>query len=247
MRSLEETDALARHPYQNIGIFKMFLEAAASSRPRCLSQTRSFRSARRRSLQKCFVTHACLSYQIYCLKKLLCFIALLALAFWCSPLWWKVFPPDIHIEDFTISKLEQFNLEARILSTRYYRGDRESALSPVDLALGWGAMADPAVIEQIDVSQSDRWYHWATQTFPIPQREIETHSANMHMIPANEEALNQLLRLKKGMLIHLRGNLVHVESPDGWQWTSSLSRSDTGDGACEVVLVESVSIHGAKP
>lgn len=49
--------------------------------------------------------------------------------------------------------------------------------------------------------------------------------------------------MRKHEVITLQGTLVQVEADDGWKWTSSLSRTDTGDGSCEVVLVDSLSIR----
>ena len=40
----------------------------------------------------------------------------------------------------------------------------------------------------------------------------------------------------------LRGQLVRADGQDGWHWISSLTRTDTGDGSCEVVWVETVGI-----
>jgi len=36
--------------------------------------------------------------------------------------------------------------------------------------------------------------------------------------------------------------LVEVKAQDGWTWRSSLSREDTGNGACELMLVEEVRL-----
>ena len=40
--------------------------------------------------------------------------------------------------------------------------DRESDLAPVDLALGWGRMSDEAILKDIQISQSGRFYFWHT-------------------------------------------------------------------------------------
>jgi hypothetical protein len=32
--------------------------------------------------------------------------------------------------------------------------------------------------------------------------------------------------------------LVEADGRDGWKWRSSLTRDDTGDGACELMWVE---------
>ena len=60
------------------------------------------------------------------------------------------------------------------------------------------------------------------------------------MIPASPEIDRRLRAVRAGDVIRLRGYLVRVEATDGWQWRSSLSRADTGAGACELVLLEAL-------
>ncbi len=86
---------------------------------------------------------------------------------------------------YQITPLADFHVEARVLSAEHYWMDHEADLAPVDLALGWGPMSDEAVLDKITISQSNRFYFWRLESFPIPREDIETHSANMHMIPAN--------------------------------------------------------------
>ncbi len=141
---------------------------------------------------------------------------------------------------YEIVALEPFEIEARVLSRRDYRTGRESDLSLTDLALGWGPMARDDTLEYIEISQSNRWYHWRASALPIPRRDIESHSANMHMIAANPDVANKLSDVPTDARVHISGQLVEVRAPDGWKWRSSLTRHDTGDGACEVVWVESL-------
>jgi hypothetical protein len=47
--------------------------------------------------------------------------------------------------------------------------------------------------------------------------------------------------IRPGNLIDLRGFLVLAEGPDGWNWRSSLSRTDEGPGACELVWVDGLA------
>jgi len=141
---------------------------------------------------------------------------------------------------YRITPLESFSLDARVLATERYRFDRGADLSPVDWVLGWGPMSDQAVLDRIDISQSGRFYSWHVKEFPIPRREIETHSANMHMIPASSQVEHQLLGIRPGQIVTLAGYLVEVRATDGWRWRSSLTRDDTGSGACELIWVEKV-------
>ena len=141
---------------------------------------------------------------------------------------------------YQITPLAAFKVRAKVLSREDYRFDREAELAPLDLALGWGRMSDEAVLSDIDIRQSGRWYRWRSKSFPIPRREIETHSANMHLIPADDEIGEALDDIDPGQVVELRGFLVRAEADDGWRWTSSLSREDTGAGACEVIFVKQV-------
>jgi hypothetical protein len=143
-------------------------------------------------------------------------------------------------KDYTITPLRNFNIEARVLSKEKYSFDKEAELSPLDLTLGWGRMSDESILKTINITQSGRWYHWQTDRFPIPRREIETHSANMHMIPATKEIEKSLNKIRKGEVVMIEGYLVRVDAKDGYYWVSSLSRSDTGAHACEVVFVKSI-------
>jgi hypothetical protein len=148
--------------------------------------------------------------------------------------------PEIRKHDFLLKPLASFEIQARvILATRYFFG-RAADLAPVDLALGWGPMSDQSNLEYFKFSQGDRFYSWRAQSFPVPREVVESHTANMHMIPGNTEIKRLLKALRPGHIIHLRGYLVEARASDGWRWRSSLSRTDTGHGACELLLVESL-------
>lgn len=153
-------------------------------------------------------------------------------------------PPQWKAYGHTFTGLASFEIHARVLSTERYRFDPPSVLSPVDFALGWGPMSDSRVLARLTIVQDNRWFHWAARDLPIPEGEIVSHAANMHMIPADAAVRAKLLDVREGQVVRLRGKLVKAESPEGFGWVSSLSRTDTGDGACEVVWVESVRVDG---
>jgi hypothetical protein len=143
----------------------------------------------------------------------------------------------------TLQPLAGFSIDARVLSRQDYRSGRESDLSPTDLALGWGRMRDDAVLARLDVSQSGRWYmyRWSDAP-PIPVEEIVRSSANMHVIPANDDVARALDQVRAGDRVRMDGWLVQASAPDGWTWRSSLSRDDSGQGACEVVYACTLSV-----
>ncbi|MDD2834097.1 MAG: hypothetical protein PHD12_08815 [Methylotenera sp.] len=147
-----------------------------------------------------------------------------------------------YLHDYKVSPLTTFSIKARVLGVKSYYFGREAELSPVDFALGWGQMSDEAVLSQVQISQSNRFYFWRVNEFPIPRSAIETQSANMHMIPANDLIKARLKTVRVGQLVQIDGYLVEVTAEDGWRWRSSLTREDTGNGACELVLVKSIQV-----
>jgi hypothetical protein len=139
---------------------------------------------------------------------------------------------------YMITPLAEFELEARVLSRENYYLDSSAILSPVDLALGWGPMSDESVLAEIEISQSGRFYYWRTEQFPIPRRHIELNSSNMHLIPATPAIEERIKDVKSGQIVRLSGYLIEAQGPKNWRWRSSLTREDTGDGACEVIWIE---------
>jgi len=154
-------------------------------------------------------------------------------------------PAPFHQGEYTIAPLARYRVTAVVLSRDRYRNDRGADLSPVDLALGWGPMSVASVINELKISQSGRWYEFRYPGEPpLEQRQIEIHSANTHCLPADDAVRDQLLAVKRHELVSMEGYLVEVTAPDGYRWHSSLSREDTGGGACEVLWITSLSHRG---
>jgi len=148
------------------------------------------------------------------------------------------------LEDYRLTPRARFELRARVLSREDYRWDAGADLAPVDLALGWGAMSDQAVLDRIEVSQGARWYR-TRYDYPAPMadRDIIRQSGNMHMVPANAAVRARLKEIRRGDLVWLRGYLVDADHDSGFRWRTSLSREDTGDGACELFYIERITIE----
>lgn len=145
-------------------------------------------------------------------------------------------------KDIEVIPQATFDVEAKVLAKENYAFGPESIVSPVDLALGWGRMSDESILQDISISQRNRFYYWRVNDFPIPQKEIQQNSANMHMIPANDEVARQLEKVNPGELVRFYGYLVNLKRENGWHWNSSTSRKDSGAGACELVWVEEFEI-----
>jgi hypothetical protein len=145
---------------------------------------------------------------------------------------------------WTLIPRAHYALTARILGRENYYFDGLAALVPEDLALGWGEMSDNRVLAGFDISQSARFYTWRPRgALPIAREEVITHSANTHVIPADDEVRAQLARLRVGQVVHFEGLLVDAARDDGARARTSMTRTDSGAGACEIMLVQSVALE----
>jgi hypothetical protein len=143
--------------------------------------------------------------------------------------------------DFRLRPRAEFSATVRILRREDYSLGELASLVPTDFAVGWGPMSDSAVLADIDISQANRFYFWSTRNWPIERRAIESHSANWHVIPENSAVRSVLEGLRAGSVVELAGRLVDVEGKEAGMKTS-LSRSDTGPGACEILLASSARV-----
>ena len=194
----------------------------------------------------------------------------LAVAFFAAALWsgWRRFelrplhPPDgvlvpaeprqsevqdaapLQLGRWRLTARADYDITARILGREDYYFDTLADLIPEDLALGWGPMSDNAVLAHFDISQEVRFYFWQSRGPLVISREsVTSHSANTHLIPANDAVRAALKRLRVGEVVHLSGQLVDGKRNDGAWIKTSLTRLDSGPGSCEVLLVEAVALQ----
>jgi hypothetical protein len=148
----------------------------------------------------------------------------------------------LQIGRWTLTMRATYQLTARVLAREPYHFDAMSDLVPEDLALGWGPMSDNSVLRTIDISQSNRFYYWrASSATRLAREAIISHSANTHVIPQTPAIARVLARLRPGQVVTLSGDLVDAVRDDGRSLKTSLVRTDTGAGACEVMLVTDVT------
>ena len=146
------------------------------------------------------------------------------------------------VEGYDLTAVATYEVHARVLHTKHYWADRND-LVPYDVALGWGPMSDQSILDRLEISQGNRFffYRWHDEP-PLPVDEIVTHAANNHLIAANPEVAAAVRRLRAGQFVHMRGYLVNVTGPKGFHWNTSTTRTDSGNGACEVFYVEAISV-----
>ncbi|MDT8320387.1 MAG: hypothetical protein RQ826_07650 [Xanthomonadales bacterium] len=155
--------------------------------------------------------------------------------------------PMVH-GGYRLTPRARFEIHARVLSRADYGRGIEADLSPLDLALGWGVMSDQSVLDRIRVTQSSRWYFTRYELPPpVADAAMVRNSGNMHMVPSSKHVEKALKKIRKGDVVRLEGLLVDVDHDSGFYWRTSLSREDSGAGACEILYVEAIEFLAPEP
>lgn len=148
-------------------------------------------------------------------------------------------------QEVQLELLASYDIHAIVKSVNYFDQDLASQISPVDLALAWGDINNPSIDKYVEYSQKDRWYFFSVNTkAPVPIEYVDYYSANTHIVPANDNIKEVLMNVEAEDYVHLSGYLINAYFENGY-WKTSLIRSDTGDGSCEIMYVTSIRLTKA--
>lgn len=160
--------------------------------------------------------------------------------------------PGTHGRKYSHGQLRymaSFEISARVLGKKYYDDGRMGEVAPLDLSLGWKFMSEPEIYKKLKTHNYERWFFWEGE-LTIPEKDAIYSFANIHIIPSNTEVWRQLAALKVGNLVTLKGYLVNYEERKSFSTIhstfdikTSMTRTDTGKGSCEVLYVESVETY----
>ena len=143
---------------------------------------------------------------------------------------------------FRLIPQASYDVAARVASTERYRAGLSSDLLPWDFVLTWGAATREPAWSQVSYVQTGCFYNWSTHDLALDLAYVSSHTANTHLIAATGSIASVLGLVHRGDVVRLEGDLVDVDGPDGFVWKTSLTRTDTGPGACETLYVRAITI-----
>lgn len=148
---------------------------------------------------------------------------------------------------FTIRPRASYRIGAVVRSKKAYKYDQLSEISPYDLALVWGFLADEHFYKQVKIYQGGRRYFFRPRRGSQLSLEwIFLNSANHHIIPANENIRKGLSSVRTDDRVELEGLLVDVYANvkgNTFNWNTSLVRNDRGDGSCEIIYLKKLKVN----
>jgi len=155
------------------------------------------------------------------------------------------FVTDTHIQahtwDFDLTvKNPSWSVTGRVLTYRFYDMNDSSPInyiSPVDILLGTGPLADGGDEYNMSFSWGDRYVN---VSFSAPSYDVPTilsSLGNVHCIARTQDALNVIKSVQNNTMMKLAGYLVDVA---GWNTTATLHwKTDTqfGNEDCEILVI----------
>lgn len=152
---------------------------------------------------------------------------------------------------FSYASLGRFAGRAMVLARRNYDIGEFAALAPTDLALGWGELSDPTVVDQLAFAQMKSF----SARFVAPdlrrgsalaQRSRPELDAlfsaltHVHTIPGDAAIRRTLAGIRPGQVIRFEATLVDAKGPSGLSYRSSLA---LGDRNCEVAWIDRLELE----
>ena len=150
-----------------------------------------------------------------------------------------------------INYVAEYKVTGRVVDVQdYYGNDLQNKLSPKDVGLTWGELAKEKNHSKLTWSSlGNRFLSWRSSDSEWIKEvggvnEITKCYSNNHLIPSDDKNKKLINKINHGDIIRIEGYLVNIYSKksDGsyFYWNTSTSRSDSGDGACEVIYVTNV-------
>ena len=150
---------------------------------------------------------------------------------------------------FEMTKIRDYSLEGLVIGLQTYHKsdspyDPVNIFSPIDIAIGTeDILNNPGNYDYSITSFKNRCFTWYLDNADASEYNyFKSHTGNNHIIPHNEESLNMLSNVSVNDHVIIQGSLINLYGVKGsqtWMWNSDTS---FGNYACEIILVDSISI-----
>ena len=151
-------------------------------------------------------------------------------------------------KEITIEKLYSYEVSGRVVQTYeykdYYYGDETyNTIAKKDVGIVWGNLVQDDILKNIKFSMNGARFLKYTYRRGDWEKKlsspIKTLCSNNHLISDDETITSLIKQIKKNDYIKISGYLINAYWDNSYL-TTSTSRDDEGNGACEVVYVTDI-------
>ncbi|MEO1035328.1 MAG: hypothetical protein AAFX44_07205 [Pseudomonadota bacterium] len=153
--------------------------------------------------------------------------------------------------DYDIERVYRYDISGVVVSYRYHDDSSRlhrlanDHLNLLDVCLVWGSNAGNPALNKLDFWNGVFTCNVQTKDRDAWQQFDMNALSNNHLISADPSVRSRLDGLKVGDQVRLRGYLANYGAAGQPKRKSSTTREDTGNGACETLLVEDVEVLAA--
>ncbi|MET3136202.1 hypothetical protein AAKU61_000540 [Undibacterium sp. GrIS 1.2] len=159
---------------------------------------------------------------------------------------------------YTVQPLYHYDLVGLVVSKHdadtwwdYIHREWNDSLNIVDLCVVWGNNVKTNIYNEINFSSGQFTCNFSTSSDTAFAAFDQTAISNNHLLSDNPKLTKIMRSVQVGDQIHFRGSLAEYSHHHGFAFKrgTSITRTDTGNGACETVFVDSFEIikSGGKP
>jgi hypothetical protein len=151
---------------------------------------------------------------------------------------------------YTIEPLFEYQLDGVVVSLHdsdvfwdiYHAKDWKDFINLRDLCVVWGENVASGVFREMQYRNST-WTCWiSTQDAGTAQRFAWDQLSNNHLLAHDATLAAKIKSAEIGDQIRLEGKLARYSHAGGFQRGTSVTRTDTGNGACETIYVDAFRI-----
>ncbi len=164
----------------------------------------------------------------------------------------QAFDVSYNTIDYEVRPEYEYELFGLVVSYRHHDGDSRmhrragDHLNMLDVCVIWGDNVNNQRLDKIDFWNGIFTCNVKTRDTAAWQAFDMTQLSNNHLISDRDDIREAVSGIRVGDQIRVRGLLARYESPGGERGTS-VTRTDTGDGACETIYVEEFSVVRKSP
>lgn len=139
----------------------------------------------------------------------------------------------------------RYEMVGKVCSRNNYTHGWLKDVAPFDLCVMWGRLATENLSGKVKFWQDDMRFSqfYVMPGSPFDVGYVYSHFSNNHVICHDETLCKAVSRIDKGDIVRVTGYLIYMQGTykgNEVNWNSSLSRNDTGNGACEIIYLSSL-------
>ena len=161
--------------------------------------------------------------------------------------WEKPFYATVNDVEYLIEPEYAYDLTGMIVSYRQHEGNSRmhlqanDHLNVADVCVVWGDNTE-SELQKLDFWNGIFTCNVFTRNMQAWESFDMNQLSNNHLISDDDFIRRQVRKIQIGDQIRVRGYLASYSNPNGGKRGTSTTRTDTGDGACETVFIESFRI-----